>query len=434
MTGAAVADDLTLSGGEARLTGIVRSINEAGVVELSSELSPDPLWLRSGVVEKIEFSTHRAVEEPVSTIIGLTNGDLLPVRIERLDDRHFHVVSPEVGRMEIRRDIVKSIQTGVRRRIVVYEGPNSTEEWKSAEDGRNNLTFENDVLLTNGPTAFSKKLALPRQFILRFTLSWLARQSPNFQVYFADPLLAKGEPCDRYYLQFGGAGLEIKREASRGKRYNTIAILNRTPDQMPDNRIQVELRVNRDTARMELFINGEPEGEFADPIARIPDASGIAFVSNTPNGMTQRISSIEILEFDDSSTRHRAEDRGDPLKDSLISREDDRWSGRLMAIRPTPEGLVFSFKTDFQREALQIPESDISTVFLAGANPASPEDPGHPFVIRLAGEGELRVASCVFGGEHVTATHPLLGQLAIRRDGIVSLERTSPTPEPKAGP
>ncbi len=424
---AAAADHLTLAGGEARLSGNVVSINESGVVELTTELSPEPLLLRDGVVEKIEFSARGKPSDPPATLIGLANGDLLPATIERLDSHHLSVVSPDAGRLDIPRETVRSIQTGIRRRKVVFEGPNNLDEWTTTDEERKNLSFENGIISANGPTSFSTKLPLPRQFILRFELIWQERQTPNFQVYFADPLLARGEPGDRYYLQFGGAGLEIKREASRGKRFNTIVILNRTRDQFPDNRMRIELRVNRDTARLE-------EGEFADPIAGIPDGSGIVFVSNTSNGVRQQFRGIEVLEFDDSRSRHRAEDRGDPARDSLISREDDRWSGELTEILPTPKGLVFVFKTDFQDAPMEIPESDVSTVFLAGGKNTDAKQAPHPFVIRLPGEGSLRVSSCRIGGEKITASHPLLGPLAIRREGIASIERTphpaEPTPEP----
>lgn len=428
------ADNLTLAGGEARLSGNVISINESGVVELASELSAKPLLLKDGVVEKIEFSSPASQTDPPATLIELSNGDFLPVTIERLDSERLSVVSPETGRLDIPREMVSSIQTGIRRRKVVYEGPTSLEEWTTTDEARKNLTFENGTISAIGPASFYGKLTLPRQFILRFNLIWQARQIPNFQVFFADPLLAKGEPCDRYYLQFGGAGLEIKREASRGKRYNTIVILNRTHEQFPDNRMRIELRVNRDTARMELLIDGESEGEFADPIAGIPDGSGIAFVSNTSNGVQQQFRDIEVLEFDDSRDRHRAEDRGDPARDSLISREDDRWSGDLTIIRPTPKGLVFVFKTDFQDTPMEIPESEVSTVFLTGSKNPGSERPAHPFVIRLPGNGALRVTSCRIDGEKIAVTHPLLGPLAIRREGISSIERmpqpAEPTPDP----
>lgn len=430
-----MADDLTLAGGEARLTGNVVSINESGVVELVTELSAKPLLLKDGTVEKIEFSPIAEKTVPPGALIELHNGDMLPSTIERFDNQRLSVVSPDAGRLEIPREAVKSIQTGIRPRNLVFQGPNNLDEWTVTDEERKNLSFENGMLDANGPASFSMKLPLPRQFIMRFNLIWQERQTPNFQVFFADPLLPKGEPADRYYMQFGGAGFEIKRESSRGKRFNTIVILNRTHEQFPENRMRVELRVNRETARIELLIDGDSEGEFADPIAGMPDGSGISFTSNTSNGVQQQFHGIEVLEFDDSRSRHRSEDRGDPARDGLISREDDRWSGDLTEIRPSPEGLVFIFKTEHQDSPMEIPEKDVSTVFLAGDKQSTGKHAAHhPFVIRLPGDGSLRVSSCLIGGEKITATHPLLGPLVIRRDGISSIERLPQPPDPAPEP
>lgn len=425
------ADDLTLAGGLSRITGSVRSIDGEGRVELVSPLSPEPLLLKAGSVEKVEFSDGGAVPEPPSALIELTNGDLLPAIIEGLDDRNLTIISPEAGRLEIPRDRLTSVQLGIRQRKVVYSGPRGLNEWAAEKSDAKNWEFKNRSLMAKGPATASLKLDLPRQFILRFTLKWEPKQVPNIQVHFADPLIAKGDPCDRYYLQFGGAGLEIKREASKGKRYNTIVQLNRTPNQYPDHQMQVEIRVNREGSRLQLFLNGEPEGEFDDPIAPVPDGSGIGLVCNGPSGSTQEIRDIEVLEYDDLRARHHSEERGDPKSDSLISRDDDRWGGHLVDIRKTPEGTVFRFKSDFQNDPLEIPEADVSTVFFASKEGVPDGAEAHPFVLRLRGEGSLRVASCRFTEETVSAVHPLLGPLELRREGVVSLERTNPTPAPE---
>lgn len=420
--GNAAADDLTLAGGDARLTGTVRSISAQGVVELASELTAEPLLLKSGTVEKIEFSNKTPAGEPPTSLVELANGDLLPAVIESLDDGRLAVVSPDAGRLEIPRDRVKSLQLGIQRRKLIYQGPRGLDEWSDGGGEMKNWFFENEGLVSRGPAVASRKLPLSRQFILRFTLVWQRGVAPNFQIYFADPLVAKGEPCNRYYLQFGGAGMEIKREAAKGKRYNTIAILDRSADQFPDQRMQVAIMVNRDTARLKLMINGESEGEFADPIADVPDGSGITLASNASNGGVQEIRGIEILEYDDSRGRHRGEERGDAASDSLITREDDRWTGHLIEIRNTKEGARFVFKSGFQEKPVEIPASEVSTVFLSGVT----EKADHkllPFVLRLAGEGSLAVSSCEFTGESASAVHPLLGPLVFRRGGILSIER-----------
>lgn len=429
--GHAAADDLTLAGGEARLSGTVRSIGADGVVELASGLSRESLFLKAAAVGKIEFDSKVSAGDPPSSVVELANGDRLPAVIESLDAEQMVVVSPEAGRLEILRGFVKSLQLGIRKRKMIYQGPGGLEEWSDGgEQAMKNWAFERGALVATGQATAARKLPLPRQFVLRFTLGWQQGTVPNYQIFFADPLVAKGEPCNRYYLQFGGAGMEIKREAANGKRYNTIAILNRSAAQFPDHRLQVEIMVNRDAARLGLLLNGESEGEFADPIADIPDGSGITFSCNSSNDKRQEIRDIEILEYDDSSRRHRAEERGDPSSDSLISRDEDRWTGRLLEIRNTKDGARFVFKADYQESPVEIPEADVSTVFLSGGASDKPDRKRLPFVLRLPGDGMLGVSSCQFTGESASAIHPLLGRLSIRSGGILAIERVAPEDEP----
>lgn len=422
------ADDLTLAD-DARLTGTVRSINEAGVVELASVLSPEPLLLRAGAVGKVEFSAPESVPNPPGTLIELTNGDLLPATIENLDDKNLTVTTADAGRMVIPRVALKSMQLGVHKRRVIYSGPKNLEEWTRDGEGSRNWAFANKSLVANGPARASRNFEAPQQFILRFTLKW--QGSPNFKIFFADPLTPKVDPVDRYYLQFNGAGLEIKRESTQGQAFQTVIIPPATPEQFPENQVDVEIRVDRKTSRLHLFLNGEPEGAGVDPVAKPPMGNGVTFVNNSPVGMTQEIRGIEVIEFDNTRTRHRAEDRGDPRTDSLISRDEDRWGGHLTGIRQGPDGVVFSFKSDFQEEPLELAEADVSTIFFAKPEQEAAPAQVHPFVLRLRGEGSLRVSSCTFSGDTISARHPLLGALTISRAGVSALERLDSKPEVK---
>ena len=427
------ADELALAGG-ARLTGSVRSINEAGVVDLASELAPEPVLLEPGAVTKIDFSANDAGPPPPAAMVELANGDLLPATVEALDDRQLTVISPEAGRLEIPRAQLKSLRLGVRRHQGVYAGPRALDEWTHGEGEAKNWIFERGCLIANGPASASQVLTLPQQFTLRLTLKWQAKQTPSFQVFFADPLKPKGDASDRYFLQFGGAGLELKRESSQGKHFHTLGQLNRLPSHYPDHQLQVELRVDRKGSRLQLLLNGDPEGEFRDPLPAAPQGSGITLASTAPNGNTLEIRDLEILELDDPRGGHHPAERGDPQADSLLSRDEDRWDGQLLELRQTGDGPVFRFQNSGAADLLEIPAADVASVFFAARNDPPAAVTAHPFALRLRGDGSLRVTSCQFSHDTVVATHPLLGRLNLRREGLVSLERVAPkpgtTPEP----
>lgn len=416
----AFADGIALKGNNS-LSGAIRSINEEGVVELASVLSPEPVFLKAESVEKVEFSPPAESPQSPGAVVELVNGDLLPASLEALDDEFLTVDSPVVGRLNLPRAVVKSVQLGVHKRKLIYAGPRNLEEWLSDGDGVRNWRFENNALVADGPAYATRTFEMPTRFVLRFHLKW--QGNPNFQIYFADPLSPRGEASDRYYLQFGGAGLELKREAGKGRRGNSVILSNRTPELCPDQELEVEIRVDRKASRLHLLLNGEPEGAGIDPLPAAPTGKGISLVSNASNGNEMEVRGIEILELDDAKVRHRAEDRGNPKTDSLISRDEDRWGGRLTSIRQSADGLVFSFKSDFQEEPLELLETDVSTIFFAAEDATEVKKDGNPFVLRLQENGSLRVSSCSFTETTVTAVHPLLGPLTLRRSGVTAMER-----------
>jgi hypothetical protein len=426
-----LADNLSLAT-DARLTGTVRSINEAGVIELSTILSPDPVLLKSGSVSKVEFSASERRPAYPGMIVELANGDLLPVAVESLDEKNLNITTLDAGQLSVPRTLVKTLQIGVHQKKVIYSGPLSLEEWM--QDGSENTQwkFSNKTLISNGPGSISRNIETPRQFILKFTLKWQA--NPRFRIYFADPLAAKGTAVDRYFLQYNSAGLEIKRESVKGQRFPTVINLPaRTPDQFPNNQIEVEIRVDRKASRIHLFINGEPEAAGVDPVGSAPVGNGITLISSASAGEVQEIRNLEILELDNAGARHRSEDRGNLKNDSLISRDEDRWSGHLTSIRKGAEGAVFSFKSDFQADPLELAEADVSTVFFANPQPSAPP-PAKFFTLRLSGGGSLRVSSCTFMDSSITASHPLLGVLKINRDGVLAIDYLDSKTEPKLKP
>lgn len=425
------ADSLSLAG-DARLSGTVRSINEAGVVELASVLSPEPVLLKADAVEKVEFSTPAPAASPPGTRVELVNGDLLPVTLESLDENSLTVLTADAGRLVIPRAALKSMQLGVHPQNLIYRGPKNQEEWNRDVDASKAWAFANDALTANRPAQGWRDFETPQQFILKFTLKW--QGDPSFKIYFADPLTPQVELVDRYYLNFSGAGPEIKRESSKGRHFQTVILSARTPDQFPDKQLDVEIHVDRKTSRLHLFLNGEPEGAGVDPVADAPSGNGVVFVNNSPAGLTQEIRGIEILELDNAGARHHSEERGDPKADSLISRDEDRWGGHLIGIHKGPQGIVFSFKSDFQEEPLELSDRDVSTVFFAQPKQEPAPGQGHPFALRLRGDGSLRVSSCAFSTELVTAQHALLGSLKINRTGVTALERLSSKPEVKPEP
>ena len=422
----APADQIALPD-ESRLSGTVKSINNEGVLELASELSPEPVMLRPEAVRKLTFAQSTDPFESPGCLIELVNDDQLPVEIASFDGNVLNVVTRDAGPLAIPRSFLKSIQLGIHPQKLIYKGPRNVEEWVGDVEGSKNWRFIKGALTASGPAVAARKFELPARFVLKFNLKW--QMSPNFMVYFADPLTPKADPVDRYSFQFNASGIEIKRESATGQRVQPVILLTRRPSDFSANQMDVEIRVDRKTSRLHLLLNGEPEAAGIDPVANPPEGTGLVFISSSPSGTTQEIRAIEVSDFDDSSERHRSEERGDPGVDSIISRDEDRWGGRLIQARQNGEGTVFTFKSDFQEAPLELLQSDISTIFFAKPDEETSPPKQASWVLKLRGEGSLHMSSCVFSGKGIAARHPLLGLLEINSGGVTELERLQPEPD-----
>jgi len=432
ISGIASADDIRLKN-NARLSGEVISIAGDGAVELRSPLSAEPFSVKGDAVERVLFKASDSPNKSTSALVELVNGDTIPCSIASYDGKILAIDSPSLGELEIRAEHIKSIQAGVLNSKTIYSGPNDLAEWTVEKQHAGNWNYNDGILNSNGSGRVTMVPKNPEHFILKFTIGW--QQQPNFQIGFADPLAQTGDKTDRYYLQYGNAGLEIKREASEGRRYTTIVQLNRTPDQYPGNTMDIEIRVDRKESLIYLFINGEPEGRYKDPVGKPPIAGGISLTANAPNGTSQQFSKIQLIDWNLAKDRHQSEERGNPKADALIISGGDRFGGRLKSVRKSPDGMIYSFKSDFQDDLLEIPESEVSTVFFATPDKQKNEDAKPANIIfRFRSSGSMRVNSCSFDATHADAEHPLLGKLRVARSGIAALEHQQTPPKAKLAP
>ncbi len=416
----AIAADISLTG-DGRLTGEMTAMSEDGTITLVSPISENPIEVDGEHVKSVKFEIPKDAGAVPDQRVRLVNGDVLPLKITGMDATVIHASSDDMGELDIPRNFVDSIQLGIIPQKLVYAGPQDFEGWIRDENGSRNWTVTDGEFLAEGEGTVSRKIDLPEKFIIRFDLGWT--NHPNFRFTFADPLKPANEPANRYFLEFSGAGVNVKRESTGLTRYTPIVLLSRTPDQFPGDHLTVEIRVDRSRGLLQLYLNGEFEGRYSDPVPEIPAGSGISLLSLAPRESEQTVSRIKVMAWDDRGDRHRSEDRGDGRTDSLIGRFGERFGGKLNGVRAGADGPVYLFKSDFQEEIIEMPESEVSTVFLAGDSKDRNPDEQRGLVLRLRGKGEIRVSSCVFSEKSVKVVHPLLGSMELAREGVTLLER-----------
>jgi|694.fasta_scaffold67525_2 hypothetical protein len=413
------AADVSLKG-DSKLSGDITGIAADGTITLLSPNAQKPLILSAEQVERVVFGNAGKDSELPEQRVELSNGDILPVRVTSMEAGLLNVESPVLGTLAIPRDAVSSLQLGIVPKKVVYAGPKSIQGWSMNENRKQAWDYENERFLASGQGTLTRDVGLPAKFIMKFTFGW--QNHPNFQFCFAHPPNARRARQDKYIAEFSGSGFGVFREATNRMR-TPIILQARSPDQIAKRSIDVEIRVDRIRAMIELRIDGELVGRYTDPIEPIPGGTCISIVSNDLGQSGQYVRDIEILDWDDRGERHRSEERGDGKADSLIGRYGERFGGKLESIRANGTSTVYVFKSDFQKEPLELPEEEVSTLFLGGQGKPSKSATTGGLILGLRGQGSMRVSSCVLAGDSVKVEHRLLGSLEFEREGISSLER-----------
>jgi len=418
------ADVASFSGEGSKLSGTLQSINAEGIIEWNSPFAETPLKLRTDKLQQVEFPESAQEVAPAPVMITLRNGDELPaLAIHQWGEGGLATETSIAGAVTIPRDVLASAQYGIRSENIIYSGPQNLREWTTGRGEPGNWTLRGKSLVSSGQSVAAHDFKLPENFSLRFGLEWQTR-SPNFSCTFADPLAMGSTNQDYYRFNFDSSGIRIVRHVKDKSPYRTLAQWQRRPSQFP-GKMEVEIRVNRSKRQLELLIDGESEGLVVDPIETLPKSSGVSFSCVTQSDGTQAISNIRLVELNGTRARHLAEDRGDATRDSLITADDDRWSGKLISIINNEKGRHLVFKPTFSQEPWEVPENEISTLFFADPKPSEggAKAPDGRFVLEFHGSGELTVTDCVIEGDLVQATHPLIGALQIQRQSVRLIRR-----------
>lgn len=419
------ADVVTFSGDGTRLSGTLHSIDGDGIIEWTSPFSSKPLKLRTERLQQVEFP--QAAEKASGTtpiMVTLRNGDQLPtLSASEWSEGGLVTETSIAGAVTIPRTALSSAQFGIQTDAHVYRGPQNLREWTTGRGEPGNWRLRGQSLVSSGQSVAARDFELPEDFTLRFKLEWDTR-SPNISCTFADPLAKSGSAQDFYRFNFDSSGIRIARHQKKqsNSSHRTLAQWQRRPSQFP-GKMQVDIRVSRSKGQLELLIDGESEGLIMDPLLPLPTGSGVSFSCVTHDQGSQTIRNIEILELNSKRARHLAEERGKADRDSLITIDDDRWSGELISIRPVAGEPHLVFKTSFSESPWEIPQLEISTLFFAQSTPDPDPKLKGRFVLEFQGNGKLSASRCVIEDDSVRITHPLIGPMNLQREAIRLIRR-----------
>jgi hypothetical protein len=397
---------------------------------VQSEHSPEPLTIRSSEVERLDFTVPDVATQPAEAMVYLRHGDRVPGRVTGMNAQHVNLMSPALGMLEIPRRHIAQVQLGIRPQELIIDGFGETSTWKVEDDWK----FENDQLVSLSRGRISRDLGdLPDAFSIAFQLDWNQRPSLNF--FFCGPTGDDKEGLtDQYFLHFDRTGINLHRQSSESGESPLLGVVPIRLEALPDSSVLLEIRVDRASRMIQLFIDGSFAGRFPDQVdSVVPKGGGLSFQSLSSSREAHRISHLRVHRWDASRDRHRSEERGDPALDAVIDHGGQRFSGIARELKDRAGGSFLIFETPLLDQAMEIPLTKISTLFFRETSASATTT---PFVLEFANEGRLSTEVASFDGGEIRLTHPFLGELEVSRDHIRSLVRqdvaeTSPTRKPK---
>ena len=406
--------------GNNKLSGELIAMDQDGMVTLSTPYATEPLKLNPEGIVKINFNKVSAAGETPKQNLTLINGDSFPVDVHSFDDKVLKISSPTLGNLDIPREIISSLNVGKFSSKSIYTGPNNISDWKDAKQEVTLWKGDNNAIFTHSSGTVYRDVKLPDNYSVRFKLSW--EESPNFQFSFSDPMDYEAASMNRYFLQFNRAVMSVRRESTGRQRFFQIENIDRKPEEFTNNEVWMEIRVNRKKGSISLYINDQLQGTFEDKNPDLPKGTGISFTANATEKNKLSVSDIEVSEWEDNGAEPRVENRGDTKEDALISKDGERFGGRILSISEADGGMIYRFKSNFQENPIDLPEKDVSTVFFAAKPNAESKEP-KGMRLYFQGRGAIQISKCVFTNETIQITHPLLGDLELNRVAVSSIER-----------
>ncbi len=403
--------------------------------------------------------------------IACVNGDRLPGDIREIDEKWVRLETPYAGELKLPRSQVAMIAPNPLGGRIYYHGPFVEDEWKMAhasfpeglpaqpakqtEEEQDENSVERWIFSGSAwywphqstGTALIHKAGMPDRGVLKFDLAWKNRLSlaVAFQVDFTPSKVAE-EAVDKevvrprlmpgdssalpvmfgngYVMHLFSSHIMLYRTAVNG---DGVASLERV--QVNTNNLRlgdsgkatIEIRSNRLTGQITLFINGEFAAQWSEvvldstPSTDSVNPRGFGFVVQAQNSSV-RLSDIIVAEWNGmpDSARSLASDEQDIV---LLANGTDRFSGTIKSL----VGGKIQFQSRFGE--FTFPLGDVAEVRFAknGLDKASEESSGMT-TVRFSPMGQLSGKILLADPSSVRLLHPLLGEITCKLESAVMLD------------
>lgn len=437
---------------------------------------PQALWQRDDVADPVAFKTaglrHVVLHggRPLKALatlshLGLVNGDRIPGQVAAMDEETITIDTEWAGTIRVPRRQVSMLAPNPLGGRIHYHGPFTDDGWRmshasfpdgmpDAKDDRDSpgrWEFSGSAWYWKGGrpgTALLRAEGMTDRSVLRFELAWKNRLNVavGFHADLAVPKPADDKDNKRAFVPGDNADLpRVFGNSYVLQMYSSYLMLYRTGVdadgnttmervQLNNNNIRlgetgkasVEIRSNRRSGSISLFINGEFVSQWSEggPGARegsvfAGKGSGFGFVVQGDD-CPVRVSDVVISEWNGmpDSARSLEVDDQDVV---LMANGTDRFAGKVAGLdadgRLTFEGRHGRFG---------FPLTDVAEIRFARSRLAAPPDePSDNIVIRMTPVGGVSGKPVSGDNRTIGLQSPLLGQITVSTAAAVMIEFNS---------
>lgn len=436
------------------------------------------LWKRDDVSEDVRFKPAelRRValrgSEPLTPLrsfshIGTVNGDRIPGQIREIDDKRVLIETEYAGTLEFPRNQVGLLAPSPLGGRVLYQGPFDPENWamidvdhpdgipappKEGEKPDSILRWKHAGSAwywqnAGTGTALARKSGMPDRAILQFDVAWKNRLSLaiGFHSDFKKPEEAKNDEQVGAILP-NGARSSVSLPGLFGNSYvlhlysNYVMLYRTSFDQAGRARLDrvqtsnsslrlgdagkasVEIRCNRLSGEIILFVDGEFAAQWSEVEGILEDSSGYAgkgegfgFVAQSDDSSV-RISEVLVAEWNGMPDSARSM-QVDDMDIVLLSNGTDRFSGKVTGFH---DGLL---KLEGRFGTFEFPISEVAEVRFGKSGLAEAEKSASDEV-RLRFHPIGRISGKALGGtaDSIRIRSASAGEMDVKLDSAVMLE------------
>lgn len=444
---------------------------------------PSIQWKRDDAGEDVKFKSSELRRivlrggRPVNSIegfshIGTSNGDRIPGVVREMDDKRLILDTVFGGMIEIPRDQVGLLAPNPLGGRVLYHGPYDPEEWVMIDsknpEGIPALKVDEENKMPTWKhsgsawywqnkeigTALVKKAGMPERAILRFDIAWKSRLScaiafhSNFkqpapvadeagdnEIQGQDRVILAGRVInsaslpdifgDSYVLQLYSNYVMLHRasfDAAGRPKLDRVQTTNSSMRLGDSGSATVEIRCNRPTGEISLFIDGEFVVQWSEVADGENEAGGYAGKGDGFGFLVQseespvRISEVVVAEWNGmpDAARSLQVDDADIV---LLSNGTDRFSGKVTGLR---DGKL---KLEGRYGDFEFPLNEIAEVRFAKSRIAeAPDAPSDEIKTRLYPLGRISGRPLSGDAGHLRILNGVAGEIDIKLDYAVMLE------------